>query len=78
MTRYTQKQLREMVKFGIAEDVTYFGTDQYEMLLDNEGFFRQIGYSSGVYGCNGMLLQGNNTKTLYAVTQRTSAIFIFG
>lgn len=78
MTRYSQKQLRELVRMGIADDVTYCSTDQYETLVQKEGFFRQIGYSSGVYGCNGMLLQGNNTKTLYAVTQRTSAVYIFG
>ena len=42
-----------------------------------EGYYTQIGYSAGVYGCNGMLLQGHKTGKLYAITARTSAIFVF-
>lgn len=37
----------------------------------------QVGYSSGVYGCNGMLLKGNKTGKLYAITSRTTAVFVF-
>lgn len=72
MTRYTQKQLREMVKSGIATDVTN-ARKQSEIPEP----YRQIGYSAGVYGCNGMLLQGVRTNKLYAVTSRTTAIYIF-
>lgn len=71
MTKYTQKQLKELVKSNAAIDVT-----------DASGpgaipeDYRQIGYSWGVYGCNGMLLQGVETGTLYAVTDRTTAIYL--
>jgi hypothetical protein len=72
MTKYTQKQLREMVKNGVAVDVTNAGGRG--AIPEN---YRQIGYARGVYGCNGMLLQGCDSGTLYAVTARTTAIYIF-
>lgn len=72
MIRYTQKQLKELVKRGIAQDVTN-ATEQSTIAEP----YRQIGYSCGVYGCNGMLLQGLTTGDLYAVTARTTAIYLF-
>lgn len=72
MTKYTQRQLKELVKTGAAVDVTNAG--ERGAIPEN---YRQIGYSRGVYGCNGMLLQGRDTGTLYAVTARTTAIYIF-
>lgn len=78
MTKYTQKQLRAMVNDGIAENITNADNNVREELEKKEGWLRQVGYSAGVCGCNGMLLQGRNSGTLYAITARTSAIFIFG
>lgn len=72
MTKYTQKQLKELVKSGAAVDVTNVG-ERGAIPED----YRQIGYATGVYGCNGMLLQGCESGTLYAVTARTTAIYIF-
>jgi hypothetical protein len=72
MTKYTQKQLKELVKNGAAVDVTNAG--ERGAIPEN---YRQIGYSCGVYGCNGMLLQGCESGKLYAVTSRTTAIYIF-
>jgi hypothetical protein len=71
MEKYTQKQLRNLVKVGVAKDVTY--ASNQNAIPES---YRQIGYSHGVYGCNGMLLQGASGQ-LYAVTSRTTAIFIF-
>lgn len=78
MTKYTQKQLRAMVNDGIAENITNADNNVREELEKKEGWLRQIGYSAGVYGCNGMLFQGRNSGTLYAITARTNAVFIFG
>lgn len=78
MTKYTQKQLRAMVVDGIAEDITKADNNVRKELEKKEDWLRQIGYSAGVYGCNGMLLQGRNSGALYAITSRTNAIFIFG
>jgi hypothetical protein len=61
-----------MVKNGIAVAVT--NACDRGAIPEN---YRQIGYARGVYGCNGMLLQGCESGTLYAVTARTTAIYIF-
>ena len=70
MRRYTQKELKNLVRLGVAKDVT----NDSERTIP--GYYRQIGYSAGVYGCNGMLLQDANGQ-LYAVTARTMAIFLY-
>ena len=67
----TQKELKRLVKVGAAKDITYSSSSR-----DIPEVYRQVGYSSGVYGCNGMLLKGESGQ-LYAVTGRTSAIYIF-
>lgn len=78
MRKYTQKELKNMVALGMAEDVTRANNEDYERIIKKEGFLSQVGYSSGVYCCNGMLLRGHETGVYYAVTSRTLAIFIFG
>lgn len=77
MTKYTQKELKAMVADGIAVDVTDADNETRNAIERDEGSYTQIGYSAGMYGCNGMLLKGRKTGTLYAVTGRTTAIFIF-
>lgn len=71
MTKYTQKQLRSMVKDGTAIDATNFTYDDVNEPL------KHIGWSKGIYGCNGALLLGTKTKRLYAITARTPALFRF-
>ena len=78
MTRFTQKQLREMVANGIAEDISNGTNETRDEIESVEGCLTQVGYASGIYGCNGMLLKGHNTGKLYAITSRTQAIYIFG
>lgn len=77
MKKYTQKQLKNLVLEGLAIDITYGTNETRSELEKTEGYYTQIGYSAGVYGCNGMLLKGNKTGTLYAITSRSTAIFIF-
>lgn len=71
MTKYTRKQLKQMVKDGVAIDVT----NAREVTDIPEGF-RQIGYAEGIYGCSGKLLMGDSGQ-LYAITDRTTAIYLF-
>lgn len=71
MEKYTQKQLRGLVASGAAKDVTLARSRE-----DIPESYKQVGYAAGIYGCNGMLLQGDSGR-LYAVTSRTSAIYIF-
>lgn len=72
MEKYTQKQLRDLVKQGAAVDVTH-ASDQNAI----PELYTQIGYAAGIYGCSGLLLKGLSTGKLYAVTARTTAVFIF-
>lgn len=77
MTKYTQKQLREMVSVGMATDISHIGCKEADELREKEGWLSQIGYAIGVYGCNGQLFKGHNTGRIYAITSRTQAIFLF-
>ena len=72
MERYTQKQLKSLVSSGAAIDVT-----DWSKQSDIPENYTQIGYASGIYGCNGMLLRGYTSGKLYAITSRTTAIYIF-
>lgn len=76
MTKYTLKQLKEMVTSGIATDLTHSGMSEYEELIAKGGY-TQVGFASGIYGCNGKLLKGLKDNKLYAITSRTTALFIF-
>lgn len=71
MEKYTQKHLRALVASGAAKDVT----NTYDCSEIPESY-SQIGYASGLYGCSGMLLQGESGK-LYTVTKRTVTIYLF-
>lgn len=77
MTKYTQKQLRAMVADGIAVDISHGTNETRNAIEAEEGYYSQVGYASGLYGCSGMLLQGHKTGKLYAITGRTQAIYIF-
>mgnify|MGYP003437787642 FL=1 len=72
MEKYTIKQLKSLVNSGAAIDVTY--SSKKSDIPEN---YTQIGYAAGLYGCNGMLLRGCTSGKLYAVTGRTTAIYIF-
>ena len=73
----TQKELRALVKNGQAVDITRAGIKEHDALREKEGYFSTIAHAAGVYGCNGLLLKGSNTGTLYAITARTTAIYLF-
>ena len=77
MEKYTEKQLKSLVKEGAAIDISRGDNDTRNTIEKEEGYYTQIGYASGIYGCNGMLLKGHNTGKLYAITGRTQAIYIF-
>lgn len=77
MRKYTQKELKTLVRTGAAVDITNHGTAEYRALIEKEKDLDKLGYSSGVYGINGGLLQGQETGTLYAITARSTAAFIY-
>lgn len=77
MTQYTQKQLKEMVKDGVATDISHGTNETRKEIEKQEEWYQQVGYAGGLYGCSGKLLQGHKTGKLYAITGRTQAIYIF-
>lgn len=72
MRKYTQKQLRELVRLGCAEDYTNKPSEYIYTLRR----LAKIGYSSGVYGLNGGLVEDMETGTRYAIIGRCSNLFI--
>ena len=60
MRKYKLKELRELVRLGVAEDYTNKPSEYIYTLCRLE----KVGYSSGVYGINGGLVQEQNTDTL--------------
>lgn len=77
MRKYTQRELKTLVRTGAAVDITSHGTAEYKALIEKEKDLDKLGYSSGMYGINGGLLQGQETGTLYAITARSTALFIY-
>lgn len=69
MRRTTQKFIKNHVRRGWAIDVTNDSNAIKEP-------FEKIAFSVGLYGCNGLLLRGHSGQ-LYAVTARTTAIFLY-
>ena len=65
------KELKRLISTGAAKDITHSNTRS-----DVPESYTQIGYSCGLYGCNGMLLQGESGR-LYAITKSSSALFLF-
>lgn len=72
MKKYTQKELRDLVRLGAAEDYTNKPAEyMYTLrLLD------KVGYSTGIYGINGGLVKDFETGQLYAVIGRCSNLLI--
>lgn len=69
MEKYTQRRLRELIEQDHALDITHVREK-----IDN---VTKVGYSSGIYGCNGLLLEHNETKQLYAITSRSTSLFLY-
>lgn len=75
MRKYTQKELKEFVRLGMAKDITTENGTKVRELKNKKGIY-QVGYSCGIYGCNGMLLKDNDGET-YVITSRTSNLWLF-
>lgn len=69
--KYSQRELKELVKDGYAEDITNIS---HAKATELSGHVHQIGYSSGVYGVNGALLEDYDTGAWYAITARNSTL----
>ena len=77
MEKYTQKQLKALVREGVAIDITDGTNDTRDEIEAIEGWLAQIGYAVSIYGFGGMLFKGHNTGKLYAITTRSHATDVF-
>ena len=69
-----QKELKDMARFGQAEDITTI-SDEEAKALRKKGI-ETIGVSRGTYGMNGALLRDNEGNK-YVITARSSNLFYF-
>lgn len=69
-----QKELKDMARYGEAEDITTI-SDAEAKELRKKGI-ELVGVSRGVYGMNGALLRDNEGKK-YVITARSSNLFYF-
>ena len=72
--KVNQRQLKQMVRDGFAEDITNIGFDGARKLREEEGYLEIIGTGYGVYGVNCAWLKGRNTGTNYVITTRNSTL----
>ncbi|MDO4477534.1 MAG: hypothetical protein Q4B73_00665 [Lachnospiraceae bacterium] len=77
MRKYGQREIKALVKSGAAVDISNHDNAARHELEAQETYLEKIGYSSGVYGLNGGLLKGHESGKLYAITGRTTALFIY-
>lgn len=71
----TLKNILNCVATNAAEDLTKKRFAEIDAIRDAECGFDTIAYSTGIYGVTGVLVKGNATGKLYAVTARTSSLF---
>ena len=58
-----------------AIDITNYTNNEVMTLMVMEEGIRKVAISTGTYGMNGGLFQGNKTGTLYKVTKRNTNLF---
>lgn len=71
MKQYTKKELREFVRLGLAVDLTEAEPEKIP------ASYTKVGFSRGICGLNGGLLQGRESGNYYAITARSSNLFYF-
>lgn len=76
MRKYTQRELKAVVALGYAEDITnYSNIEAYN--LSKTADLEKVGYTQGIYGIAGGLLEDKNTGNRYAILARNSILFYF-
>ncbi len=73
MFKTTQKELREYVRMGLAKDYTHASTNEVKEL--GRKCLNRLGYSTGVYGLNGLLFEDYETGEKYVVIGRGTNLY---
>ena len=77
MIKTTKKGIKSLVKSRAAVDLTRASFEAIDRII-KEDAPEQIGFAVGTYGRSAALYRGRVTGTLYAVTERTTALFQLG
>lgn len=72
MRKYKLSELKNLVRSGMAHNLTNASTAE---VMEQWKHGEKVGYSSGVYGLNGGLIQNTETGEYYAITARNSNLF---
>ena len=72
MRKYTQRELKNLVRCGMAHDLTNATAAE---VMEQREHGEKVGYSSGTYGINGGLIRNTETGEYYAITARNSNLF---
>lgn len=72
MKKYTLRELKNLVSCGMAHDLTNATVAE---VMEQWRHSKKVGYSSGIYGINGGLIQNTETGDFYAITCRNSNLF---
>lgn len=72
MREHKQRELLGLVRIGVAEDYT----NKPSEYIYTPRRLDKVGYSAGVYGINGGLVEDAETGQLYAIIGRCSNLFI--
>ena len=73
MRKYTQREIKKLVSLGLAEDLTQASHEEIKSKIKH---CEKVGYSSGIYGINGGIIQDIRSGQIYAFTARNSALFM--
>lgn len=73
MRKYTLSEIKKFVALGIAQDIKNATNAE---VLELGKRCDTVGYSCGIYGINGGLLQDRASGAMYAVTARNSTLFM--
>ena len=77
MRKVTQKFIKELIRSKQAKDITNITTEDYNKLKETEGDFYKIYYSYGVYGINAGVVIGMKTGNWYAISCRSTSLYLF-
>lgn len=72
MRKYKLSELKNLIRCGIAHDLTNATAAE---VMEQLQHCEKVGYSSGVYGINGGLIQNTKTGEYYAIIARNSNLF---
>lgn len=73
--KVTQREIKEWVRCGLAIDITHYDFNKCREIQEGR-YFNVLCISRGVYGVNGAILE-DDEHTRYAITARTTALFMF-